>query len=57
MGFFLIVVVLMTVTMFLPAIGPLLIRLAAVFFLFTLGTLLLSFVVTPHRFGSLFMRF
>lgn len=56
LGLLLAVVVSMTVVMFVPSIGPFLIRVAALSFLLSVGTMFVSFLATPHRFGSLFLR-
>lgn len=53
----LVVVVSMMVTTVLPAFSPLLIRLAAVAFLFCVVVFFISFLATPYRLGSLFRRF
>lgn len=51
-----VVVVSISIMMFVPAIGPLLIRLAALAFILSLLVFLVSFLATPSRFGSLFLR-
>jgi len=56
LGLLLAVVVSMTVLMFVPAIGPLLVHVAALSFLLSIAMFLVSFLATPHRFGSLFLR-
>jgi predicted nucleic acid-binding Zn ribbon protein len=56
MGFLMAVVVLMTITMLLPGFGPLLVRLAGLAFLLSLVAFVLSFLATPYRLGSLFLR-
>ncbi len=55
LAFLLGVVVLMTAVLFLPAYGILFVRLAAVAFLASVLTLVVSFVATPYRLGSLFL--
>jgi len=50
------VVVAMTVAMFVPSLGPVLLGLAALSFLLTLLTFAVSFVATPYRFGTIFLR-
>lgn len=50
------VVVSMTVAMFVPSLGRVLLGLAALSFLLTLLTFFVSFVVTPYRFGNFFLR-
>lgn len=55
LGFLLGVVVMMTAVMVLPTYGILFVRIAAIAFLFSLVTLVVSFVATPYRFGSLFL--
>lgn len=56
MGFLLIVVVAMTITMLAPGFGPVLIVIAGLAFVLSFATFLLSFLVTPHRLGRLFLR-
>lgn len=51
-----VVVVSVTIMMIIPAIGPLLLRLAALSFVLSLVVFLISFLATPSRFGSLFLR-
>lgn len=51
------VVVLMSVTMVVPPLGPLLVRLAALAFLLTLVLFVFAFVVTPYRLSSPFAWF
>ena len=51
----LVVVVLMTVVMVVPVYQLLLIRLAAIAFVVTVVILVISFLATPHRLGSLFL--
>jgi hypothetical protein len=48
------VVVLMTVTMVVPPLGPLLIRLAALSFLLALVLFAVAFIVTPSRLSTPF---
>jgi len=51
-------VILMTITMVVPQYGRLLISLAALSFLLSLGMFFVSFLATPSsRLGSLFLRF
>ncbi len=49
------VVVLMTAVMFLPAYGHLLVQLAGLAFLLAILALVVSFVASPYRLGSLFL--
>jgi len=56
MGFLLLMVILMTITMIVPQYGLWLVRFAAILFLLTLVTFFVSFLATPSRFGSLFLR-
>lgn len=53
--FLLVVVVMMSAAMVLPVYGLLFVRVAAVAFLATVLTLVISFVATPYRLGSLFL--
>lgn len=55
MGFLMLMVILMTITMVVPQGGVWLVRAAAVLFVLSLVTFFLSFLVTPSRFGSLFL--
>lgn len=50
------VAVSMTITLLAPTIGPVLVYLAVVSFLLSLVVFFVSFLATPHRFGSLFLR-
>jgi flagellar biosynthesis component FlhA len=50
-----VVVVSMSVVMMVPIYQLLVIRLAAIAFVLTVVVLLLSFLVTPHRLGRLFL--
>jgi predicted nucleic acid-binding Zn ribbon protein len=50
------VVVCMSLVMVLPGIGPLLVRLAALGFALSFVMFFVSFLATPHRLGSLFLR-
>lgn len=50
------VVVSMTLIMFVPGIGRLFIGIAAVSFLLSLVAFFISFLATPHRLGSIFLR-
>lgn len=56
MMFLMIVVVLMTITMMIPQYGLWLVRFAVISFFLTIVTFLVSFMATPSRFGSLFLR-
>lgn len=51
-----VVVILVTLTMIVPSIGPLLIRLSALSFVLSVVVFVISFLATPYRFGSLFLR-
>ncbi|MES3517669.1 MAG: hypothetical protein PPP58_08405 [Natronomonas sp.] len=55
LGLLMLVVVLMTVVVLVPEIGGLLLPFVALSFLLSLLTVLASFLVTPSRFGSLFL--
>lgn len=61
MVLFLVVVGSMTLVMVLPrfwiGLAPYLVGLAAVSFALTVLTFVVSFLITPYRFGSLFARF
>jgi hypothetical protein len=46
----------MSLVMVLPGIGPLLVRLAALGFALSFVMFFVSFLATPHRLGSLFLR-
>lgn len=50
------VVVFMTIVMFVPSLGPLLVGLAALSFVLCFSTLVISFFATPYRFGTVFLR-
>lgn len=56
MAFFMGMVVLMTITTVVPQYGLWMVRVAVVLFILALVTLLFSFLATPSRFGSLFLR-
>jgi len=56
MVFFMGMVALMTITTVVPQYGLWLVRLAIVLFILAFVTLLFSFLATPSRFGSLFLR-
>lgn len=55
--FLLIVVVAISLVVFLPRLGILLVRIAAVSFLLSFILLLVSFLATPYRLGAIFARF
>lgn len=57
MGFLMVVVVAMTITMMVPRFGPVLVVIAGLSFLLSFVTFFVSFVATPHRLGRLFLRF
>jgi len=58
LGFLMAMVVLMTITMFLPQFGALLVSLAGLSFILTFGMFIVSFLATPSsRIGALFLRF
>lgn len=50
------VVISMTVVMFLPLLAPLLVGIAALSFVLCFGTIVISFLATPYRFGTVFLR-
>ena len=56
LGMLLVVVVSMTVLMFVPSVGIYLLPVAGLAFLLSGLVLLVSFLATPYRFGSLFLR-
>lgn len=56
LGFILVIVVSMTVLMFVPSVGSVLLPVTALAFLFAVLTLVVSFLATPDRLGSLFLR-
>lgn len=56
LGFILVVVVVMSVLMFVPSVGSYLLPVAALSFFLAIVTLFVSFLATPHRLGSLFLR-
>jgi hypothetical protein len=56
LGLLMIVVLSVTVTMFVPGIGPLLVRVAALSFLLCTVVFFVSMFATPYRFGRLFLR-
>lgn len=55
LGFLMAMVILMTAVMLLPVYSILFVRLAVVAFLLSLVTMVVSFLATPHRLGSLFL--
>lgn len=56
LGFLLVVVLSVSVMMILPNLGTLLVPVAALAFLLSLVTFAVSFLATPYRLGSLFLR-
>lgn len=56
LGLLIVVTLSVTAMMIVPIIGPLLVRIAGLSFLLALLVFLFSFLATPHRFGSLFLR-
>lgn len=50
------VVICMSVLMMLPSLASVMIGLAALSFVLSLATVFVSFVATPYRLGSLFLR-
>lgn len=56
LGLLLVVVVSVSVMMVLPGIGRYLIPVAGLSFLLSILVFVVSFLATPYRFGSLFLR-
>jgi len=56
LSFVLVMIVVMTVLMFVPSVGTFLLPIAALSFLLAVLTLFVSFLATPYRLGSLFLR-
>jgi len=56
LGFLLVVVVAMSVAMFVPGLGRILLVVAGLSFLSCVVSFAVSFVATPYRLGSLFLR-
>lgn len=56
LGLLLVVVVAMSVAMFLPGFGRVLIAVAGLAFLLSFLVFFISFLATPYRLGSLFLR-
>lgn len=57
LGLLLVVVGAVTTMLFLPGIGRVLVRIAALSFLLSFLVFFVSFLATPYRLGSLFLRF
>lgn len=56
LGLLVVVVVSVTLMLFVPGLGRLLVRIAALSFLLAFLVFFVSFLATPYRLGSLFLR-